>query len=247
MHTSASDPATPPLIGITGRKKTASLIDGFNKSMAPAEVDLAMTDYARCVSAGGGLPVYLPLDVDPVALAARLDGFVFTGGSDITPDLYGAVADPDLGPIEPARDSFELALLQAVLEAGVPAIGVCRGLQLFNVARGGTLHQHVPSHAHDEDPMDLLSHSVSFAPGSTFEHLYGSSTEVNSLHHQAIDVLGGGIVATGHAPDGLVEAIEFDDARVLGVQWHPEMFQKADPLFDWLVEAAGERGARATR
>lgn len=246
MHTSAADPANQPLIGITGRKKTASLIDGFNTAMAPAEVDLTMTDYARCVIASGGLPVYLPLDGDPVAFAARLDGFVFTGGSDIDPGFYGAAADAQLGPTEPDRDRFELALFEAVLDVGVPAIGVCRGLQLFNVARGGTLHQHVPTHAHDEDPMDLLAHSVAFAPGSTFELLYGTSTEVNSLHHQAIDVLGAGMVATGRAPDGRVEAIEFVHARVLAVQWHPEMFRKRDPIFDWLVDTAGALAAQAS-
>lgn len=238
-------PARRPLIGLTGRRFAAGRVSGTPDSWATAEVDLHFADYAVQVDAAGGLAVQLPRGLDVRAGVARLDGLVLTGGNDIDPRRYGQEPLPQLGPVEPARDRFELELLDEALARGVPVLGVCRGAQLINVWRGGTLHQHIPefgaaAHAAFQYPRDHRGHVVDFAPGSRLADLYGASCLVNSLHHQAIDQLGDGILATGRSPDGVIEAAELRDADILGVQWHPEVLP-SDPVFTWLCERAASR------
>ena len=147
----------------------------------------------------------------------------------------GAEADPELLHTEPERDAFELALLDAAAAADVPVLAICRGLQVVNVWRGGTLHQHVPEHGLFEEPPDKLQHEVTFTPGSVLAGVYGRSVMVNSLHHQTVDRLGEGLEITAEAPDGTVEGLECRDTPVVAVQWHPELLPEPDPIFDWFI------------
>jgi len=236
---------TRPLIGLTGRRKTGSDIIGMPAPLADKQLDIHFSDYARGVIAAGGLPVYLPNDVDPVQLIDRLDGFLLTGGADIEPDRYGAESETDLYPPEPERDEFELALLEGAISGGVPVLGICRGHQLINVHAGGTLHQDVPQHAVMDQAPTTETHEVTFEAGSILGEIYGASVWVNSLHHQTIDTLGPGLLATARAEDGVVEGIEHADLPIVSVQWHPEMMaaRDSDPIFAWLAEAAAEVAA----
>jgi putative glutamine amidotransferase len=126
----------------------------------------------------------------------------------------------------------------------VPLVGICRGAQLLNLAYGGTLVRHLSGRQRDEHacllyPADARVHGVSFTRGSLMERLYGEQLAVNSFHHQAVGVTGAGVLVSGVAPDGVVEAIELEDRRAVGVQWHPELLTSCDPVFSWLVEEAG--------
>lgn len=201
--------------------------------------------YVDGVAAAGGLPLVLPA-LDPVhaaATVASVDALLLTGGGDIDPDRYGAVVDPESGEPDPARDAWELALVGAARDAGIAILGICRGAQVLNVAYGGTLVQHLPGRAvegHD----DLARagdevHEVAVTPGSRLHQIVGSdAVRANTLHHQSVDVVGPGLVVSGVADDGVVEAVEAADGPVLGVQWHPELLLDRAPhqaLFDWLV------------
>jgi len=229
-----------PLIGLPGRRKTGHDIIGMPTSLLDLEVDLYFADYARGILEAGGLPVHLPLDADPAALAERLDAVVLTGGADIDPSRYGAAPETDQFPPEPIRDAFELTLLDVAVQRELPVLGICRGLQLINIAAGGTLHQDVPPHACFDDPPEQLAHAVTVRAGSTLHALYGDRVEVNSLHHQTVDELGDRLSITATAEDGTVEGLESADGRLLAVQWHPEMMatRDGDPAFAWIVEAA---------
>jgi putative glutamine amidotransferase len=211
---------------------------------------VATTFYVEAVRAAGGVPVVVPhLDSPEIpALLARLDGVVLCGGIDIAPARYGAVAAPETNVPQPERDAFEMALIERLLEDNVPTLGVCRGVQSLNVALGGTLHQHLSVH-----PTDMVwtatPHTVDVMAGSRLAAVTGrAQLSVNSLHHQAVDRVGHGIVVTGRAgADGGVEAIEIKGApNVLAVQWHPEVLCPAPEhlaLFENLVETARQRRA----
>ena len=140
----------------------------------------------------------------------------------------------------PLRDEFEIALLDAAVNSGLPVLGICRGPQLINIAAGGTLHQHLPEHAATDGPPDATPHTVTTTEGSQLREMYGPEVAVNSLHHQAVDQLGDGYIATAHSTDGIIEGIEHTELPILGVQWHPELMTGAltDPCFSWLVERA---------
>lgn len=140
----------------------------------------------------------------------------------------------------PLRDAFEIALLDAAVGADLPVLGICRGPQLINIAAGGTLHQHLPEHAATDGPPDATPHTVITTEGSQLRQMYGPEVAVNSLHHQAVDRLGDGYVATAHSPDGIIEGIEHTELPILAVQWHPELMTGSltDPVFGWLVEQA---------
>lgn len=202
---------------------------------------------ARVVEAGG-LPVLLPV-VDPGLvgeLLALLDGLLVIGGDDVDPAAYGAAPHPDLGPVDAARDRFELALLRAAAAADLPTLGICRGLQVMNVAFGGTLIQHVPGevegalvHGGRYD----ACHDVAVVPGSRLASVLEATTAaVNSHHHQAVARPAPSLVVTARAADGVVEAAEDPTRRLLlGVQWHPERMEGADStrrLFAALVAHA---------
>ncbi len=231
---------TKPVIGLPGRRKQSSQVEGFPEKLDHLEIDLYMADYARSVLRAGGLPIHLPLDADPADYLDLVDGLVFTGGADVDPASYGA-ANTD-SSFESIRDSYEFALLDAALEADLPVLGICRGLQLLNVHVGGSLHQDVPEHArYDVDPA-ARTHTISIESASRLNLMFGSSIEVNSLHHQTVDALGDGLSVVARAADGTVEAVEMPGRDVVAVQWHPEMLDPAhadiDPLLQWLVHRA---------
>ena len=201
------------------------------------------------MTAAGGVPVLLPPVPGIAAAVGRLDALVLTGGGDIDPAAYGAAPHPRTGGVSAGRDQAELELLAAALAAGLPVLGICRGLQLLNVARGGTLHQHVADlgtagdSGHTPAPGTFGSHPVRVAPGSLLAGILAADgpLAVATAHHQAIDRLGDGLTATAWAQDGLVEAVELAGGEhhpfVLAVQWHPEAGR--DPrLFQALVAAA---------
>jgi putative glutamine amidotransferase len=180
--------------------------------------------YPRLVQAAGGIAAMLPPDAPDAAAAvvARVDALVVAGGPDVDPARYGAPRDPRTGPPAPERDAWELALLDAALAAGTPVLGVCRGMQLLNVALGGTLVQHLDGHV--REPGRFACHTVKPVPGTRCGTLVPEAVEVRTYHHQAVDRLGAGLVASAYAEDGTVEAVEpyGAGAWVLGVQWHPE-------------------------
>lgn len=226
-----------PLIGLSGRRKTASQLVGTPDSLHHLEGDWYYADYARGVLGAGGLPVHLPLDAAPNEFADHLDGIVISGGADVNPQRYGAELDPTT-EFEDIRDNYELALLGLAAEREVPVLGICRGLQLLNVHAGGTLNQDVPAHArYDIDPA-TLSDTVSINSGSTLAELYGTTTQVNSLHHQTVDVVGADLTVTARSGDGTVEGLEHNELPMIAVQWHPEMLstRDTDPVFSWIVK-----------
>ncbi|MFH0517045.1 gamma-glutamyl-gamma-aminobutyrate hydrolase family protein [Streptomyces sp. M41] len=205
------------------------------------ELDAALlpAGYPRLVQRAGGLAAMLPPD-DPAHAAqavARVDGVVLAGGPDVEPARYGAEREPRTGPPARERDAWELALIDAALAAGVPLLGVCRGMQLLNVALGGTLVQHIDGHA--EAVGAFGGHTVKPVPGSLYAGLVPEETFVPTYHHQAVDRLGEGLVPTAYAADGTVEALELPSSTgwVLGVQWHPEMGEDLR-VMRGLVEAA---------
>ncbi|MFJ6389762.1 gamma-glutamyl-gamma-aminobutyrate hydrolase family protein [Streptomyces sp. NPDC091972] len=188
------------------------------------EAALLPAGYPRLVQRAGGLAAMLPPDAPEHAAAtvARLDGLVIAGGPDVEPVHYGAAPDPRTGPPARARDTWELALIRAALASGTPLLGICRGMQLLNVALGGTLIQHIDGHA--VTPGVFGRHAVKPVPGTLYGDLAPEETSVPTYHHQAVDRLGQGLLPSAHAADGMVEAVELPGPHwVLGVQWHPEM------------------------
>ncbi|MFF4348350.1 gamma-glutamyl-gamma-aminobutyrate hydrolase family protein [Streptomyces sp. NPDC001530] len=208
-----------PLIGVS-----TYLESGARWGVWELEAALLPAGYPRLVQRAGGLAAMLPPD-DPARAAAtvdRLDGVVVAGGPDVDPARYDAERSPRTGPPAPERDAWELALIQAALASGTPLLGICRGMQLLNVALGGTLVQHVDGHVKDVGVFG--HHAVSPVPGSLYAGLVPESAAVPTYHHQAVDRLGAGLRVSAHAADGTVEAIELPGPGwVLGVQWHPEM------------------------
>jgi putative glutamine amidotransferase len=220
------------------------------KAMHEMEFDLHFADYPQAIAACGGLPVELTRDADVDGIIERIDGLVLTGGADVDPAVYGREPDAELAATEPDRDTWELALLDAAERRGLPVLCVCRGAQLLNVAKGGTLRQHVgveegDGHPRFDEDGRQFAHSVDVTDGSLAATLYGSHLEVNSLHHQVIEEVGTGLVVTGRSPDSTPEVVELIDRDVLGIQWHPELLARPDPAFTWLVGAASKRLANA--
>ncbi|MBO2447532.1 gamma-glutamyl-gamma-aminobutyrate hydrolase family protein [Actinomadura barringtoniae] len=234
--------STAPLIGIT------SYLEPARWGVWVREAALLPAAYIRAVERAGGVPVALP----PVgtlrgmdALISRLDGIVFAGGGDVDPDLYGAARHAETGPPQPRRDRFELALIRAVVEADLPFLAVDRGMQVLNVARDGTLIQHLPEavgHDTHAPTVGMVgSHRVQISATSVVGKVLGDSADVPTYHHQAVSRLGKALVAVAWADDQVVEAVELQGHRFgLGVQWHPE---EGDDLrlFEALVSEASGR------
>jgi putative glutamine amidotransferase len=244
-----------PLIGVTTsevrRKKDAKPLP-YGDLQQP-ELALGVV-YARAVEQAGGIPVVLaPLEEAGVApLVEQLAGICVSGGPDIDPAAYGADRHPKLGPVEPELDAFELAVVRRADALGIPVLGICRGSQVLNVARGGTLHQHVPdvadgSVAHRQTASGReTSHDVRIERGSRLAEIVGpEDLDVNAFHHQAVDRPGRGLRPVAWADDGIVEAIEGDgEALYLGVQWHVETLVHMPRhlrVFEALVDAAAGR------
>ena len=230
-----------PLIGLTGGRLYGRDIVGNLDVLGDSPVDIFYADYSRAVIAAGGIPVFLPLELDPRDAVDKLDGLLLTGGDDIAPGRYGAELGDHTQLPEPTRDDYELALLGRAAAQKVPTRGICRGLQLVNVHAGGTLHQHVPEHAFIEQPGTVEQHVVTLEAGSVLSDLYGATKPVNSLHHQSVATVGADLQVTATTEDGGVEGVEHRELPIVAVQWHPEMLTTAatDPIFRWLVDCAG--------
>jgi putative glutamine amidotransferase len=237
---------TRPLIGITGRRWPATTL-GTHVPLAMRYVhfDLHFTDYPRSIALAGGLPVELTRDADAVEMIERLDGLVLTGGADVDPEHYHESPDADLGPLEPDRDAWEMALLAAAREKDIPILAICRGLQLLNVVFGGTLRQHVELDGNAGHPQWDVdghepTHSVNVVEGTVTARFYPNEIGVNSLHHQVVEEVGEGLIVSAKAIDGVVEGLETPNGRIVAVQWHPELLPKPDPTFVWLVGEASK-------
>ncbi|MER8059464.1 MULTISPECIES: gamma-glutamyl-gamma-aminobutyrate hydrolase family protein [unclassified Streptomyces] len=224
-----------PLIGVS-----TYLEAGTRWGVWELEAALLPAAYPRLVQRAGGLACMLPPDDPSLASAAvaRLDGLVVAGGPDVDPARYGAERDPRTGPPAPARDAWELALIHAALDAGTPLLGICRGMQLLNVALGGTLVQHLAGHA--EVVGVFGTHPVKPVPGTRYAALAPEGVSVPTYHHQSLSRLGRDLVPSAYAEDGTVEAVELPTDRgwVVGVQWHPEMGEDLR-VMEGLVRAAG--------
>lgn len=232
-----------PLVGITGRRRPASIL-GAPQGFTDAPLDVYFAEYATSVVRAGGVPVFIPLDTDIAQIMPRLDALVIAGGEDVDPARYGAEPAPETGPCSPDRDELEFTALGLAHEAGIPVLGVCRGHQVINVAFGGTLIQHLdgdegPRHLPLTAPRAAITHRVTLDETSVHASVWGIELGVNSFHHQAVATPGEGLKVVGWAEDGTIEAIEHEDGRILGVQWHPETFD-ADPIFRWVVDTARE-------
>jgi putative glutamine amidotransferase len=249
-----------PVIGVT--TQTLQAIDGIPESLPHSVV---MNErYYTAVAQAGGAPVLVPLvqdDMETVrAVYDHLDAVLIPGGVDMDPALFGEERHPKLGNVDEARDALEMQLTRWAVAEGKPLLGLCRGLQVINVTLGGTLYQDLEAQypggiKHDYFPTygftrDHLAHDVAVMAGSRLHDMLASDRiTVNSMHHQGIKTLAPGLVASATAPDGLVEAVELPDAPFcVGVQWHPEVFEMANPdtrrvFREFIAAATRYRGA----
>jgi putative glutamine amidotransferase len=228
---------SPPLIAVTA---------GIATDRVPERVTINAS-YLRAIEAAGGVPVILAPGSEGVIDVVA--GLVLTGGGDIDPAAYGEAPDETVAGVSAQRDSLEVAALKRADERGIPVLALCRGMQVLNVVRGGSLHQHIPDAFPDglahaaPAPRCGPAHDVRLTGGSRLAGICGAGIlQVNSRHHQAVKGLGRGLVVTGCAPDGVVEAVELPGERFLvGVQWHPEdmvgHFASAGALFSAFVAA----------
>ena len=236
-----------PLIGLTTHATT---------DPDRAELDVLLAMIVRGVERAGGLPLIIPFGVDEATLREiyeRLEGVLLPGGGDVAPEHYQAELHPRMGGVDRERDRVELMLARWATSDGLPFFGICRGAQVVNVARGGTLYRDVGEHpgalAHSYSPQFALRpHDVKIEEDSTLARVMGQPIiAVNSLHHQTCRTLGQGLRAVAFAPDGHIEAIELAEPGhlfALAVQWHPESLPDAPEqraLFEAFVEAAGQR------
>jgi putative glutamine amidotransferase len=220
-----------------------------------------INDYLESVRRAGGEPVEVrPGAEAPDAILARVDGVLLTGGGDVDPARYGQAAHQAFDPAEPGRDDFELALARGAVERGIPVLAICRGMQVLNVALGGTLVQDIPSqmpgalHHSVPEPSHAIAHEVWVTKGSRLsgliqDHLEDEETcRVNSRHHQAVERPAPGFDVTATSPDGVVEAMELPGQQFcVAVQWHPENFWRTGEfrsLFEGFIQAAGARKTR---
>jgi len=216
-----------PVVGVTAWSTIVRDVPVDLPHQAVAE------NYLEALQSAGLIPVLIPVSGDPGGAADmldRIDGLVLTGGGDVLPAAYGAAPEPQTANVDSRRDAVESRLVRLARERDLPVLAICRGIQVMNVALGGTLIQDLPA-ADPPRPGHLVTeawngtaHPVRLEPGSRLHELLGAEIMVNSLHHQGIAALAPGLRATGRAPDGLIEAVEDPGARFLvAVQWHPEM------------------------
>ena len=236
-----------PVVGITAALESASWV-----IWKDTEVNISQRNYSETVADAGGIPVLLPAEersaADPAELLDVLDAVVLSGGADLDPASYGAEPDPHTVGYKAERDQFEIAVCRGALERDLPVLGICRGTQIVNVARGGTLVQHLGDGTqHVETPGTFSTHGVRIEPGSLAARAAGTErAEVRSHHHQALDRLGDGLVPSAWSiPDELIEAVEMPDRSFcVGFLWHPEELRDGAP-FRALVEAAARHEVTA--
>jgi putative glutamine amidotransferase len=237
-----SDTALQPIVGICAVRERARW------AFWDQDAHLVADSYVRPLQRAGAIAVLLPIDVRaPIQLLDRIDGLLLIGGADIDPATYGAQRDPATESTYPERDSFEISMLRGAVDRGLPVLGICRGMQILNVAFGGTVEQSLVSsdggnpHRKVIGTFDGTEHEVTLEPGSLAARAAGEEIHVARCHHhQAVAELGAGLVVSGRASDGVTEAIETTDGSwVLGVQWHPEADERTR-LFSALRDAAAE-------
>jgi putative glutamine amidotransferase len=238
---------TRPVIGI------CAAIESAQWAAWEVVVNLSPRAYSLAVQRAGGLALILPPD-DVVAeapdeLLDMIDGLILSGGSDIDPGSYGAKPHPETRGTRPERDRFEIALGTRALERDMPVLGICRGMEMMNVIQGGTLNQHIPGlELHRHTPGAFTDHRVRLESGSLAERVVGAElTEVKSAHHQGLEELGEGVVASGHADDGIVEAIDLPGRSfAVGVLWHPEEDEQSRVVGSFVDEARDRMKAAAS-
>jgi putative glutamine amidotransferase len=254
--------ASHAIIGVSTsemRRPERVVHDPHSEPVQSRELALGLT-YPEAISRAGAVPVIIP-PLDPDSIEPLLDGLCglcLSGGPDLHPTVYGAEPHPALGLTEPHLDLFEIALVRAAEARELPVLAICRGLQVLNVSRGGTLVQDLPS----QRPSDVLhrqtlpaataTHAVAIVPESAVAGALGAAAiAVNSFHHQAVDVLGSGLRAVGWASDGVIEALEATDrAFTIAVQWHAESMVDSPEqarMLHAFATAAMAYGARAAR
>jgi gamma-glutamyl-gamma-aminobutyrate hydrolase PuuD len=230
----------PPIIGVCAYEVPTSFSHWTEVSCV-----MVPSGYTRSLAAAGALPVVLP-PVDGIAgVLDGLDGLVLTGGSDVGPDVYGAEPHPETVGVHPNRDRSELELLAGAIDRDLPVLGICRGIQLLNVAYGGTLVQHIEEvvdqrpHRAADDAYGI--HHVTTVEGSRLRQIVGERIEIHSHHHQGIGQVGEGLAVTAAADDGIIEGLEDAGRRFcVGVLWHPDAEPDGHgaPLFEALVSSA---------
>jgi putative glutamine amidotransferase len=237
-----------PLVGLT----TSASVDAY------PERAYTNAAYLRALQQAGGIPVLLPPQLSKTArdeLWRRLDALVLTGGGDLDPLRFGEARHPTVYDVSPARDELEIALTHRALAEDVPLLAICRGIQVLNVALGGTLYQDIPSdlgspitHSQKER-RDQPTHPVKVQEGSRLAAILGRlEVDVNSFHHQAIKDLGPRLMSVGMAPDGVIEAAEVvDHPFAVAVQWHPEDLVEHDAAARDLFRAVVEAAVRSLR
>jgi len=243
--------ATVPLIGISTYVADTAWGSWERRSAVLPE------SYYELVASAGGRPLLLPpthtSPDGPGAGAAEvvemIDALILTGGGDVDPHAYGEDPDPTVGGVNPIRDESERALLAAALAADLPVLAICRGLQVLNVELGGTLIQNLPdvtgNLTHRSAPLVFGEVAVSTESDTRVNEVFGPNPTVLCSHHQAVDQLGRGLIATARAADGVIEAVELPSARfVLGVQWHPEEGRDQRPFAALVAAAAAYRESR---
>jgi putative glutamine amidotransferase len=241
----------PPLVGVSTSEVRSAGDSALVPQGEPARTELALGErYLEAVRLAGGMPVILaPVEAGSIgSLLSHLDAVCLSGGPDLDPAAYGTQAHPELGPTEAELDHFELELARAAVAKGLPVLGICRGMQVLNVALGGSLHQHLPDlgselNHRQERLTSEPSHRVTLERDSRLTKVIGRRyVEVNSFHHQGLHMLGRGLTVAGRAPDGVVEAVEAPGRRfIFGVQWHAECLVGRPEhlaLFRGLVRAA---------
>jgi gamma-glutamyl-gamma-aminobutyrate hydrolase PuuD len=235
---------TRPVLGIT------TYLTRARWGYWDVEAALVPAAYVRAIERAGGRPLLVPPSADGVEETLdAVDGLLFSGGSDLDPELYDQEPHDETFGVVPERDRAELALLEAALVRDMPVLAVCRGSQVFNVARGGDLVQHLPDVVGDEKhkhtPGTFADHDVTLEPGTRLAGLLGERAPVKSHHHQGFGRVGDGLRVAAHAEDGTIEAVEDPAHRfALGVLWHPEAGEDLK-LFEELVRSAREyRAAR---
>jgi putative glutamine amidotransferase len=245
--------ATRPVIGLCAALEQASW------GLWSSQAHLLPREYADAVQRAGGIALILPPDPHavehPDEVLDLLDGLILAGGADVDPAAYGAQRHPETVHTNPERDAFEIALAQAAIARDLPFLGICRGMQVLNVARGGTLLQHLPeSHGHEDHrrnpgSFDGADHDVRLDAGTLAARAAGEERHRTfSHHHQGVDAVGEGLLVSGHSDlDDLPEAVELPDRRfVLGVQWHPEVDAASRLIAALVGEAQAGRSIRAS-